>query len=327
MRCLLFVCLVAVVVCGEKAKLRTPENGNGSPKCANQGVRRKLPNIARTGGLTTLANLVEALSLTSALNRDGPFTVFAPTNAAFANSGLLADATITAAQATHILLHHVVAGNLLSEAVLQGPLPKTVTLTTLAGTTLNVHVTAAGVVTLDDYATVVQVDVKACNGVAHVIDHVLIPPCGHADSLPTIAERATTAPYAPLFTTLASIVSVDEQEAILNAISSPGALTLFAPINEAFAAISETLGTLTQAQVTQVLQYHALGRRVIASDIPEGTSSAVTLLTQSVQLNRSMTGVTVKGTGNSEASNVIAANVQACNGVIHAIDQVLIPAL
>lgn len=327
MRVVLLAFVLIAVVCGEKAQLRTPGNGNGngngngSPKCVNTGVRRKLPNIARTNGLTDLANLLEAFSLTSALNGAGPFTVFAPTNAAFANSGLLSDVTLTAAQATHILLHHVVSSQILSSAILNAPSGFT-EVQTLAGTTLKVTV-EEGMVKIDGYAVVTAVDVLACNGVAHVIDHVLIPPCGNANSLPTIAARATVGLYAPLFTTLASIVTSTDQEAILAAISGAGPLTLFAPVNAAFTGIPP----LSETDTNKVLLYHALSGRVIASDIPQGSSDATTLLGQTVALNRDMTSVTVEGAENTSASNVVAANVQACNGVVHAIDQVLLPEL
>jgi len=127
----------------------------------------------QTDDLSTLATAVTTAGLADALAGDGPLTVFAPTNAAF---GALPEGTVEALlqeenreQLSSILLFHVVPGKLRAADLSDGQV-----LETLAGDTLTVRVTDAGV-TING-VTVVAADVNAKNGVAHVIDGVLLPP-------------------------------------------------------------------------------------------------------------------------------------------------------
>lgn len=307
----------------EKAVLRAKEKegAQGGPKCANEGVQRKLPNHIRRNGETTLANLIELASLTSVLNGDGPFTVFAPSNEAFMHSGLLSDLTITPEQLTHTLLYHVVPGNIMSSALIELLQGGEQEVDTAAGAKISVKL-VNGKVTINGYAIVETVDLKACNGVIHVIDHVLIPPCGAAGSLPTIADRT----LLPIFSTLRSLVL--QRSTIATGLSTDGAYTVFAPINNAFADIAAVVSTLSFDQITNVLLDHAIAARYLASDLPlDTTTQPETLLGQTLDVLRTASGVTVAGEGNTSPANVIVANVQACNGVIHALDKVLIPDL
>ena len=131
------------------------------------------------GDFTTLVAAVQAAGLEETLRGEGPFTVFAPTDEAFAAlpagtlDALLADPT---GQLTDILTYHVVPGAVLAADVvgLDGQ-----AVTTVNGATLTVGVADDGTVTLTDAAgnevTVVATDVEASNGVIHVIDGVLLP--------------------------------------------------------------------------------------------------------------------------------------------------------
>lgn len=121
---------------------------------------------------TTLVAAVAAADLVETLSGDGPFTVFAPTNAAFA---ALPDGTVDGLlqpemkdQLTAVLTYHVVAGNVLSSDLSDGQV-----VTTLNGQELTVSI-ANGVVTING-ATVVAADLAGSNGVVHVIDSVLLP--------------------------------------------------------------------------------------------------------------------------------------------------------
>ncbi len=130
-----------------------------------------LQTAERAGSFTTLLAAVDAAGLAGALRGEGPFTVFAPTDEAFAQfpaevlAGLLADPEALAA----VLTYHVVAGELLSPGVVAAT-----SLTTLNGAAVEVTV-EGGAVRINN-AQVVAVDVKATNGVIHVIDAVLLPP-------------------------------------------------------------------------------------------------------------------------------------------------------
>jgi uncharacterized surface protein with fasciclin (FAS1) repeats len=133
---------------------------------------------------TTLVAAVKAADLVATLQSKGPFTVFAPTNAAFDKlpAGTVASLLKpeNKAKLAGILTYHVVAGNLDAKAVLAA-IKKgngSVTLTTVAGGTLTAAVVNGKVVLTDangGKATVTATDLKASNGVIHVIDSVLLP--------------------------------------------------------------------------------------------------------------------------------------------------------
>lgn len=124
------------------------------------------------GNFTTLVAAVEAAGLVDALKGEGPFTVFAPTDEAFAAipqetlDALLAD---PAGDLTQILLYHVVEGKVMAADVTDG-----LEATTLQGAPVNFTV-ADGSVKIND-ATIVTTDIEASNGVIHVIDAVIMPP-------------------------------------------------------------------------------------------------------------------------------------------------------
>lgn len=127
---------------------------------------------AGAGTFTTLVAAVKAAGLVDTLSGKGPFTVFAPTDDAFAKlppgtvDSLLKPENLPKLKA--ILLYHVVAGNIPSSALKDGESVKTV-----GGKSLTIGI-ASGVVKVND-ATVVKADIPASNGVIHVIDTVLLP--------------------------------------------------------------------------------------------------------------------------------------------------------
>merc|ERR1719272_1478590 len=167
----------------------------------------------------------------------------------------------------------------------------------------------------------------ASNGVVHVIDKVLIPNLAAAEpiaaavpaakSLPSIVEAAVGAPQ---LSTLVSVLTDPKYADILTALSGDGPFTVFAPTNDAFAAIAGTVATLTPDQVKEVLTYHVVAGAVPSSALaPE--QSVATLNGQDLEITASAAGVTVNN------AKVVAADVMASNGVVHVIDKVLIPNL
>lgn len=140
----------------------------------DNGAEPELANIVQTaiaaGSFETLVTAVNAAGLGSTLANDGPFTVFAPTDAAFAAlpAGTIDALLQNTAALTDVLLYHVVAGEVLAADVVN-----LTTATTLQGASLAID--ASNGVTIND-ATVIQADVRASNGVIHVIDKVLLPP-------------------------------------------------------------------------------------------------------------------------------------------------------
>jgi transforming growth factor-beta-induced protein len=156
--------------------------------------------------------------------------------------------------------------------------------------------------------------VAASNGVIHVIDKVLVPP--------GVLNVVQMAQLNPAFSTLVgAVVSANLQ----GALADPAAtLTVFAPTNDAFAAIASTVAGLNTTQLTTVLTYHVLGSQVLAAGIPFGTPIE-TLSGQDITINAG-TPPTITDTTATPAS-IVATDVRASNGVIHVIGKVLIPAL
>jgi uncharacterized surface protein with fasciclin (FAS1) repeats len=266
---------------------------------------------------TTLEAAVDAAGLRSALSGTGPFTLFAPTNAAF--DALLAELGITRAQLlanrellTAVLSYHVVPGRVERAQVPVGP-----AITTLQGGVFKVTA-AGGALTITDgrnrSSTITQTDISASNGVIHVVDRVLLP-----------ADRniVQTAQALPDFSILVDAVV---SAGLVEALSAAGPFTVFAPTNTAFAALLAELGVSAEdlladtELLTRVLTYHVVPGRVLAADIVAGAPVA-TLQGGNFRI----------GAGNvitdarARTANIVATDVFTSNGVIHVIDRVILP--
>merc|ERR1711957_698545 len=198
-----------------------------------------------------------------------PFTVFAPTNDGFA---ALPEGTVDTLlkpenkdQLVDILTYHVLGSEVLSTDLKFFQRVKTV-----EGKNVSVYKTRKGVfVSPDgkDFKTVVGADNKASNGVAHIIDGVLIPPAsGLSDALPNIVELAQSVP--DLSTLVAAVVAGD----LVDTLTSPGPFTVFAPTNDGFAALPEgTLDTLLKPEnkdtLVDILTFHVLPSQVLSTDL------------------------------------------------------------
>lgn len=271
---------------------------------------------------STLVAAVQAAGLVDALNGEGPFTVFAPTNAAFED--LLADMEISAEDLladvdtlTAVLTYHVVSGKVLSTDLLAAS-----SATTLQGEDISIGLAVNGV------ANVITADIEASNGVIHVIDAVLLPPAEEMDE-PMMEETAEAMMEAPGTIVevavgnadFATLVAAVQAAGLVDALSAEGPFTVFAPTNDAFVAALEALDMeaadlLANTELlTTVLTYHVVSGAVLSTDLLL-VPSATTL--QGADLNF---GLSLNG---GEAI-VIAADVAASNGVIHVIDGVLLP--
>ena len=287
-------------------------------------------NIVETaisaGNFTTLVAAVEAAGLVEALSGEGPFTVFAPTDEAFAAlpagtiDALLADPS---GDLTQILLYHVVPGMVMAADVTEG-----LEAETLQGGTVTFSV--ANGVTING-VNIVVTDIVASNGVIHVIDAVILPPAAEeAAATPEATEEAAeeaamdemniveTAVSAGNFTTLVAAV---EAAGLVDALSGEGPFTVFAPTDEAFAALpAGTIDALLadpSGDLTQILLYHVVPGMVMAADVTDGLE-AETLQGGTVTFSVA-DGVTINGV------NIVATDIVASNGVIHVIDAVILP--
>lgn len=258
------------------------------------------------------AGLVEAVS------KPGQLTVFAPDNAAFAAAGFPNAESINNADVETlkaILLYHVVGSKIPSSQI---PAADNTPVTTLSGkdifvTKKNNHVSVNGI-------PVVAADINASNGVIHAISKVLIPPTGN------IVEVAQGNPN---FTYLVATVLRASEGAtnVAAALTGDGPLTVFAPTNQAFINAGfptiESINSADPATLTTILTYHVIAARVFSSNLVDN-ADVPTLNggTVSIQLDG---GPKVRGNSNTSASNIVLADLVATNGVVHVIDQVLLP--
>lgn len=261
---------------------------------------------AATANLSTLVTALQAAGLDQTLRGSGPFTVFAPVNAAFAAlpTDVIARLLETGNKAilTKVLTFHVVPGSFTASQLTNGQV-----LTTVEGTQLTVSI-ANGVVRING-AQVTTADVQASNGVVHLIDGVLL---GSLD----IVDQATIRGFS-------SLVNAVSAAGLVNALRGGGnaGLTVFAPTNAAFAAIPGGAPNNTTT-LGQVLQLHVVGAKALSTTLNNGQKVASLL---GPDLTVGITGAAIRITGPKNFANVTAADVVAKNGVIHVIDSVLLP--
>ncbi|MFK7740981.1 MAG: fasciclin domain-containing protein [Planctomycetota bacterium] len=273
----------------------------------------KQPNIvevaAKAGSFQTLLAAAKAAGLAETLAGKGPFTVFAPTDKAFAKLGKDAIANLlkpeNKGKLAAILSYHVVAGKVPAANVVGMKSAKTV-----QGMPLAISV-SKGTVTVSE-ATVVKTDIMANNGIIHVIDSVMMPP----KNLVEVASEAGS------FKTL---LAAAKAAGLAGTLSSDGPFTIFAPTDEAFAKLGkDTISSLlmpeNKAKLQAILKHHVVSGTVMAATAVK--------LTEAKTLNGTKLGLKFdaeKKVLSVGAGKVIKADVVAGNGVIHVVDSVLLP--
>lgn len=281
--------------------------------------------ICRECDLSTLKASIKEAGLKEAIETLCPITVFGPTNKAF-KSFVPSE---TCGDLDQILLYHVVPQCLKSCKLKNDT--KYPTLRDGEEVRVNVYERPLfkNVITVNG-AKVVEADIKAKNGILHKINQVLCPPAG------TIVEIAIADPDT--FSVLVELVLAADP-VVLEAISDPNSnLTLFAPTNQAFEALAAELGLTLQELIdflkanqellTQVLLYHVLGQTVFSAALKKGLTWDIPTLSSlednTIDICRRCDKIVVID-NLKRKSKVIAADVLAVNGVIHVIDQVLLP--
>jgi len=225
---------------------------------------------SETSNLSSLVAALDAADLVSTLNGAGPFTVFAPTDAAFdaflSDNGFAALGDVPTDVLKNILLNHVVAGKVVSSDLSTGYVESSAT--GAGGNPMNMYISTDGGVTVNGGSDVSTADIDASNGVIHIVDAVI--------GLPTVVTFATA---DPTFANLASALTrpslgVD----YVGTLSGDGPFTVFAPTNDAFVALLGELGLggladIDDATLNAVLQYHVVnGANVRAGDLSDGQS-------------------------------------------------------
>ena len=306
-----FVILAMVLAaCGTQA---TPEPApEPTPMPEPTAVPTEEPEMPKSivdiavedGRFTTLVAAVQAAGLAETLSGEGSFTVFAPTDDAFA---ALPEGTVEALLAdipalTDILLYHVVDGKVMASDVVE--LSNAMT---LQGQYVDIKAEDGKV--MIDGAEVIITDIEASNGVIHVIDAVILPESRDIVDIAVEDGRFTT------------LVAAVQAAGLVDALKSEGPLTVFAPTDDAFAALPEGTVEALLADIpalTDILLYHVAEGKVMASDVL-GLSNAMTLQGQYADISVEDGKVMI------DNAQVIITDIEAANGVIHVIDAVILP--
>ena len=273
--------------------------------------------VSNSPDFTILKAAVVKAGLAATLDGTGPFTVFAPTDDAFAASGItMATVNSLSADALKgILLYHTLAAKIVAADVPAGPNAQ---VTTVGGKEVFVTKNSNGVFV--NGVNVIKADILASNGVIHAISRVLMPPTGN------IVEVAQGNP-ALSYLVAAVLRASQGGTNVASVLSGAGPYTVFAPTNDAFMAagfanVSDINNAASDA-LTSILTYHVIQGRIFSSDL---TNNSMPMTLNGGKVTIGLTGgATVKGNGNTAASKIIITNIVTTNGVVHVLDGVLLP--
>jgi uncharacterized surface protein with fasciclin (FAS1) repeats len=265
-----------------------------------------------------LVEAVTAADLGATLSGPGTFTVFAPTNAAFA--ALLTELGLTKAQllANKPLLTSVLTYHVLASRVFKAGIPFGAHITTVQGGFFKIEEAGSAVVITDARnrkSNIVATDIRANNGIVHAVDKVILP----GDK--NIVQTASSLPDFSIL--VEAVVAAN----LGGTLSGPGPFTVFAPTNAAFAALLTELGIskaallANTALLTKVLTYHVVPGVVLKAEVPVG-APITTVQGETFSVSAAL-AITDK---RARVSNITATDVLTSNGVIHVVDKVILPA-
>lgn len=268
--------------------------------------------VASRDQLSDFGTLLEAAGLADNLAKDGPFTIFAPTNAALAAFNDLT--TTTNATVTDILLYHILNGQYTGPA-----LANFSTRPTLLGEPVAISV-ERGQITLNGTVTIITTDVAAANGVIHIVDAVLLPPVHSLITADQGSRNKTLDEVLADDGRFTTFLALAETAGLRMALADRGQThTVFAPTDAAFAQLSEGLMADIEADPETFISYllvsDLMGINQIATDnyIPtvEGRPLIVSLDDNAqVQIN---------------GHPLAEYNVVAANGLVHVAETVPVP--
>ena len=269
-------------------------------------LKNILETAAEEGTFKTWARALVIAKLADTLKSEGPFTVFAPTDEAFKAlpEGELEELLKDPERLKRVLLYHVVPGKVLAENV-----AKLKEADTAMGDPLAIKIRGQRIWIND--ASVVRTDILTTNGVIHVIDKVIMPPEKMKDLFQTAMEVGAFETFVKALTTAK----------LVETLKSEGPFTVFAPTDEAFAALPE--GALDELlkdpeRLKRVLLYHVIPRKMLAEEVTR-TDQAETVQGAPVMFK------VLDGRAMINDARIIQTDVTADNGVIHIIDKVIMP--
>lgn len=282
--------------------------GHGSLMAQGTGAKDIVTTAVEAGSFKTLAAALKAAGLVETLQGKGPFTVFAPSDEAFAKLPAGTVETLlkpeNKQQLISVLTYHVVPGKVQAADVV-----KLSAAATVNGQRVNVKVDAGKV--FIDQAQVVTADVGCSNGVIHVIDQVILP---SSDNIPSTADKAGT------FKTL---LAAAKAAGLVEVLSGDKPLTVFAPSDTAFAklptgTVESLLKPENKEKLVAILKFHVVAGRIFSNDV----LSKKDLKTVGGGV---LTAAVNNGAATINGANLIATDIDASNGVIHVIDSVMLP--
>ena len=278
-----------------------------------------------------LSNLVAALSVADGNLVDvlsgGEFTVLAPTNEAFetflAANGFMSLSEVPTDVLSNILLNHVISGTVNSTNLVDaGSGYSTTNASNMDGDNLSLYFDTSSGVTFNGISSVVAADIVASNGIVHVVDEVI--------GLPTVVTFAVS---NPALSTLVAAMTTEglsvDIVSILSSSDEPSPFTVFAPTNDAFGSLLaelelNALGDIPVSILEATLGTHvAPEANVRSTDLVDGMSVNTIGSTITVSLSDGAKLIDPNG----RESNIVAVDIQAYNGVVHVIDNVLLPQL
>lgn len=278
-----------------------------SPKGEWAGKPNIVETAAAAGQFNTLLAAAEAAGLAETLMGEGPYTVFAPTDAAFAKlpkgtvESLLEPENKDKLRA--VLLYHVVPGRALAEDVVSKK-----AWTTAMGQRVDITTPHGGAQI--DGVSIVKTDIEASNGVIHVIDRVIMP---ETRTIPEVADAAGS---------FATLLTAVKTAGLADTLMGEGPYTVFAPTDEAFAKLGTKVQDLLEPEnrdtLVKILTSHVVPGRVYADQVA-AMHEAETLSGASAPIKTRGESVSIAG------AKVIQADIEASNGVIHVIDAVIVP--
>jgi len=281
-------------------------NDDDVPTMENKNV---VEVAAEAGQFGILIQAAQKAGLADYLSTQNGITVFAPTDDAFkmllSDLGVSSLNDIPTADLKNILLYHVIGSKAISTDLKSGYFP---TMSKSGENYISMYINVDGGVSINKNTKVTAADIMAKNGVIHVVDKVILPP-----SVVNIALDNSN------FTTLVQAVL---KAGLVDALSAKGPFTVFAPTNDAFNALFAKLGVsgvndLSAAQLTPILLYHVVTGNVLSTGLSNGKVGTL-------NVGKSLT-VNLSGGVKINDSEVVAADIQGTNGVVHVINKVLIP--
>ncbi len=279
--------------------------------------------VASNDNYSSLAAALEVTGLTTTLDGTADYTVFAPDNDAFAaflaDNGFSSLGEVPEDILTQILLNHVQPGAIMAADLSTGYLESMAT-GNASTENLSMFINTEGGVMINGISTVETPNIEVENGIIHAVDAVI--------GLPDITTFALA---DPTFEVLVAALTREENFTFVGTLqssSSPAPFTVFAPTNEAFVALLEELEVSALEDISSdvlatTLGYHVVGNANVRSSDLVDAMEVNTLIDQTFTVNLGDNVVITDARGRT--SMVIAADVQATNGVIHVVDTVLLP--